>query len=59
MRRELYSAGEGTNLSSEVLDLPNNGSAVYVRLWSNVGGAWSYKDYTYTACTGCVATKGR
>ena len=56
--QELYSAGEGTSLSSQVVDLPNNGSAVYVRLWSNVGGAWSYKDYTYTACTGCVATKG-
>ena len=55
--QEIYSAGEGTNLSSEVLDLPNNGGAVYVRLWSNVGGAWSFMDYTYTACTGCMATK--
>ncbi|MBZ5551925.1 MAG: hypothetical protein LAO21_04325, partial [Acidobacteriia bacterium] len=55
--QELYSAGEGTSLSSQVVDLPNNGNAVYVRLWSNVDGAWSYKDYTYTACTGCVATK--
>ena len=55
--QEIYSAGEGTNLSSEVMDLPNNGSAVYVRLWSKIGGAWLFNDYNYTACTGCTATK--
>ena len=55
--QEIYSAGEGTNLSSQVMDLPNNGGAVYVRLWSKIGGAWLFNDYTYTACTGCTATK--
>ena len=55
--QEIYSAGEGTSLSSQVLDIPNNGSAVYVRLWSKIGGAWLFNDYSYTACTGCTATK--
>ena len=55
--QEIYSAGEGTNLSSEVMDLPNNAGAVYVRLWSRIGGAWLFNDYSYTACTGCTATK--
>ena len=26
--------------------LPNDGSAVFARLWSNIGGAWLYNDYT-------------
>ncbi|MBZ5537190.1 MAG: hypothetical protein LAO31_14645, partial [Acidobacteriia bacterium] len=55
--QEIYSAGEGTNLSSEVMNLPNNGGAVYVRLWSRIGSAWLFNDYSYTACTGCAATK--
>ena len=55
--QEIYSAGEGTNLSSQVVDLPNNGSAVHARLWSKIGGAWLFNDYSYTACTGCTATK--
>ena len=55
--QEIYSAGEGTSLSSQVLDIPNNGSAVYVRLWSKIGGAWLFNDYSYTACTGCTVTK--
>jgi len=55
--QEIYSAGEGTNLSSEVMGLPNNGGAVYVRLWSKIGGAWLFNDYSYVACTGCTATK--
>jgi hypothetical protein len=29
--------------------LPVNGSTVYVRLYSLVGGTWSFNDYTYTA----------
>ena len=55
--QEIYSAGEGTNLSSQVMGLPNNGGSVYVRLWSKIGGAWLFNDYNYTACTGCTATK--
>jgi len=50
--------GTGTNRSTGVATLPNDGSTVYVRLWSLLGvdkltGAWQFNDYTYTACTGC------
>ncbi|MBZ5535450.1 MAG: putative Ig domain-containing protein [Acidobacteriia bacterium] len=55
--QQIYSAGQGTNLSASVLDLPNNGSTVFVRLWSNIGGVWLFNDYTYSSCTGCVPTK--
>ncbi|MBZ5536099.1 MAG: FG-GAP-like repeat-containing protein, partial [Acidobacteriia bacterium] len=55
--QEIYSAGQGTNFSVPVPMLPTNGNAVYARLWTNIGGAWLYNDYTYTACTGCTATK--
>lgn len=42
---------EGTNLSDTVTGLPTNGSPVYVRLWSLMGSAWNYKDYTFTSYT--------
>jgi hypothetical protein len=29
--------------------LPTNGSTVYVRLWSLVGGVWQWNDYEYQA----------
>ena len=32
-----------------VTGLPTDGSTLYVRLWSMIGGAWYYNDYTYTA----------
>ncbi|MCC6419219.1 MAG: hypothetical protein IT429_13370 [Gemmataceae bacterium] len=31
--------------------LPTDGRTLYVRLWSLVGAAWQYNDYTYTAQT--------
>jgi hypothetical protein len=40
---------EGTSLSGTVTGLPTNGSTIYVRLWSLVGGAWQFYDYTYSA----------
>jgi serine protease len=45
----LYNQSAGTNLSAAVAGLPKNGSTVYVRLWSLLGGAWVVNDYTYTA----------
>jgi fructose-1,6-bisphosphatase II len=54
--QELYSAGQGTNLSAEVTGLPIGGGNVYVRLWSELGGAWWYNDYSYVACSGCTPT---
>jgi uncharacterized repeat protein (TIGR01451 family) len=46
---EIYYSDEGTNLSQVVTGLPIDGSTVYVRLWSQINGAWPYIDYTYTA----------
>ena len=39
----------GTALTATVNGLPNDGSTVYVTLWSLVGGNWMYNEYTYTA----------
>ncbi|MCP4105942.1 MAG: hypothetical protein GY749_10460 [Desulfobacteraceae bacterium] len=46
---DVYSGDQGTNTSIIVPGLPDNGEAVYVRLWSVVDGNWLYNDYTYTA----------
>jgi len=48
----LYNGPVTTNTSTTVTNLPTNGEAIYVRLWSFVGGVWQYIDYTYTAFTG-------
>lgn len=45
----IYRASEGTGTSRMVTGLPTNGSPVYVRLWSLVGGTWKYIDYYYTS----------
>ncbi len=45
----LYDQSAGTNLSAAVSGLPNDGSTLYVRLWSYVAGEWQFNDYTYTA----------
>jgi Pro-kumamolisin, activation domain len=38
-----------STLSYTVSDLPTNGSAVWARWYYNIGGTWSYIDYSYTA----------
>jgi hypothetical protein len=45
---DLFSLDRGTNLSAGVTGLPANGSTLYVRLWSLIGGTWRSNDYTYT-----------
>jgi hypothetical protein len=45
----LYAASHGTDTSAAINNLPNNGSTLYVRLWSLLSGSWQYNDYTYTA----------
>lgn len=45
----LFSQDMNTSLSAQVSGLPNDGSKVYARLWSYIGGVWQYNDYTYTA----------
>jgi hypothetical protein len=49
---DLYAADEGPGLSATVTGLPLDGRTVYVRLWTLVGGAWTFSDYTYTAAGG-------
>jgi serine protease len=49
---DIYYAFQGTSLSNTVSGLPTDGRSVYVRLWSYLGGAWQYDDYTYRATTG-------
>jgi hypothetical protein len=46
---DLYSSGYTTHTSLNVTGLPVNGETVYARLYSYLGGAWHYLDYTYTA----------
>jgi hypothetical protein len=41
--------------SQAVNGIPTDGSTVYVKLWTLLGGAWQYNDYTYIA--GGVNTK--
>jgi Subtilase family len=44
---DLYNQSQGTSRSVTVNGLPTDGSTVYVRLWSLIGSAWLFKDYTY------------
>jgi len=46
---DIYSASQGTATSGTVSGLPTDGRALFVRLWSFIGGAWQFRDYTYTA----------
>src|SRR5439155_23560567 len=48
----LYSQSQGLRLSGTVSGLPTDGSTVYVRLRTRLGGPTRqlFKDYTYTTC---------
>jgi hypothetical protein len=45
----------GTSYAATV---PGKGTALYVRLWSLIGGAWQYIDYTYTEASFLAAMTG-
>jgi hypothetical protein len=45
----LFDLNVGTLRSQTVTGLPTNGSTIYVRLWSLIGTAWRFADYTFTA----------
>ncbi|MGJ5816650.1 hypothetical protein [Paludibaculum fermentans] len=45
----IFSQDMNTSQSAQVTGLPADASTVYVRLWSYIGGAWQYNDYTYKA----------
>jgi hypothetical protein len=36
-------------LSQAVAGIPTDGSTIFVRVWSLLGGGWQFNDYTYTA----------
>jgi hypothetical protein len=40
--------GTVTGQSKSVTGIPATGGTLYVRLYSFIGGAWQYIDYTYT-----------
>jgi hypothetical protein len=47
--KDLFNSGGITATSANVTGLPITGGTVYARLYSKIGGAWQYTDYTYTA----------
>ena len=47
----LFTQDRGTSLTATVTNLPTDGSAVYVRLFSRINGIWLFNDYVYTAAT--------
>jgi hypothetical protein len=47
--KEIYSSAQGSNTSMTFTTLPTDGSTLYVRLWSQIGVAWQYADYSYKA----------
>jgi len=46
---ELYNTGTTLATNATVNNLPTNGGPVYVRLYYEVKGVWSYADYTFMA----------
>jgi hypothetical protein len=46
--QDIYSASQGSNKSRTLTGLPTDGSTIYVRLWSEIGAAWQFSDYSYT-----------
>ena len=46
---DVFSQHVGTATQITVADLPTDGRALYVRLWTVRGGQWNYTDYTYHA----------
>ncbi len=45
--QEIYSGSQGTNTSKTFTGLPTDGSTIYIRLWSKIGAAWKFLDYSY------------
>jgi hypothetical protein len=52
--KEMYNASQGTNTSKTFINFPNNGSNVYVRIFTKISDRWFYHDYTYTTVTRSV-----
>lgn len=50
---DIYSGTQGSNTSKTLTGLPTDGSIIYVRLWSQIGGSWEFQDYSYQ-CAGML-----
>jgi len=51
----LFGQNVGLVTSQGVSGIPTDGSAIYVRLWTQINGVWSYIDYLYSASGGTKA----
>ncbi len=49
---DLVNYGTTTGTSYTATNLPSDGSALYVRLWSKIDGVLMYNDYAYTTSNG-------
>jgi hypothetical protein len=49
-------AGTVAGQSQSVMGIPITGGTLYVRLYSQIAGAWQYVDYTYTIASPAPAT---
>jgi hypothetical protein len=45
----LFGRNVGTLTEQTVTNIPVTGGTIYVRLWTQLAGAWQYNDYTYAA----------
>jgi trimeric autotransporter adhesin len=45
----LFGQNVGLTTSQTVNAIPTDGSTVYVKLWTLLGGTWQFNDYTYKA----------
>jgi hypothetical protein len=43
----VFTRSTGTSTSQLVAGIPTNAAAIYVRLWTRLGGIWQYTDATY------------
>ncbi|MCP4344032.1 MAG: hypothetical protein GY795_00720 [Desulfobacterales bacterium] len=51
---DLHNGDYGTETSAVISGLPDDGTMLYVRLWSKKNGTWKNSvDYVYTACDNC------
>ncbi len=46
---DIYASSVLHVLSQTVSDIPTDGRTIYVRLYSQVGGSWTFNSYTYKA----------
>ena len=49
----------GTGTSVAIPNLPTDGSFVYIRLWSQISGIWTYESYTFQTKALTAATLNR